>query len=280
MPRIHIVHWNAQEAAARAALLGDAGYEVVVSTAANLVPLRAIGAHPPDAIVIDLTWLPSQSRDVAISLRVSRATRRVPLVLVGGAVEAVARLRQLLPDANYTTWDEIGSAVAHALENPPADPVVPESVFAGYSGTPLPQKLGIKVNAVVALIGAPDDFAATLGELPAGVTLTRDSLDSLADPALWFVTSRETLTAEIEVMATRFGRGRLWIVWPKRSSGRATDLSEPVVRTTGLAFGLVDYKIAAIDSTWSGLLFTRRRTTPLPPHPSVSPSPELGRGRG
>jgi len=129
---------------------------------------------------------------------------------------------------------------------------------AGYSGTPLPRKLGIGPGARVGLIAAPPGFDAVLGELPDGVVLRR-ALRGPLDVVVAFVAQR----AELE---RRFGAlrgalapsGGLWIAWPKRSSGVSSDLSETVVRSVGLAGGLVDNKVCAIDDTWSGLRFVYR----------------------
>ena len=129
---------------------------------------------------------------------------------------------------------------------------------AGYSGTPLPKKLGIKPNAAVALVRAPKDFQATLGALPEGASL-RNGSRAHAELTIWFVRSCKELRRGIRTLSRRAEQGPLWIAWPKKSSGVATDLSEPVVRQAGLAAGWVDYKICAIDATWSGLLFSRRK---------------------
>ncbi|UCF69543.1 MAG: DUF3052 domain-containing protein [Acidobacteriota bacterium] len=130
--------------------------------------------------------------------------------------------------------------------------------MAGYSGTPLPKKLGIKPDSTVALLGAPRDFERTLGMLPEGVKLRRQARGR-AERVLLFVSARAELArrfpAAVRAMADG---GGLWIVWPKKSSGVSTDLSQTEVRGYGLARGLVDYKICAIDETWSGLLFARR----------------------
>ena len=127
--------------------------------------------------------------------------------------------------------------------------------MAGYSGTPLPQKLGIKPGSVVAVVAAPDGFEALLDPLPPGASLRADARGR-PDLALWFVcSSRELRSDRID----RLADGRpLWIAWPKKTSGVETDLTESVVRQAGLARGLVDTKVCAIDETWSGLLFRRR----------------------
>ena len=258
MCRVRLIHWNAAEAEERAARLQADGYEVEHDVPDGAAGLRGLWADPPDAIVIDLGRLPSQGRDLALAVRARAATRHVPLVLVAGDPEKVARIRELLPDAAYTAWDDIRGTLEQAIAHPPAAPVVPESVFGAYAGTPLPKKLGIKAGSVVALVGSPEGFEETLGELPDRVVLHRRARRG-CDVTLWFTTSRAQLERGIERMGASASDGVLWVLWPKRASGVATDLSLTAVRKVGLAAGLVDYKISAIDATWSGLRFTRRR---------------------
>jgi hypothetical protein len=170
----------------------------------------------------------------------------------------VAAIRSLLPDAVYTTWRGVRGAVRRAIEHPPADPRVPRSTLEGYAGTPLPKKLGIKPGSRVALVGAPSGFERTLGALPAGAALHR-GLRGSPGLVLWFVRSRAELGRRVRTMAHRLGEGAMWIAWRKQASARAGDLTQQQVREAGLAAGLVDYKIASFDPTWSGLLFRRRR---------------------
>jgi hypothetical protein len=126
--------------------------------------------------------------------------------------------------------------------------------MAGYSGTPLPRKLGIKPGHRVLVLGGPDGFAEeTLGELPEDVTVGRREAGT-ADVIVAFHDGRAELERRMpalrELMEPAAG---LWIAWPKRASGVPTDLTEDVVREIGLANRLVDNKVAAIDATWSGL---------------------------
>jgi hypothetical protein len=137
--------------------------------------------------------------------------------------------------------------------------VHPKLSVAGYSGTPLPKKLGIKPGAVVALVDAPTGFEQTLGELPAGVRLRRDARGR-AHLTLCFVRTRAELGRRIPALSRAAAQGGLWICWPKKASGVATDLSDSVVRKVGLAAGLVDFKVCAVDATWSGLRFASRKT--------------------
>lgn len=130
--------------------------------------------------------------------------------------------------------------------------------MAGYSGTPLPKKLGIREGSRVLLAAAPTGFAAALDELPPGAVLL-DAEEAPIDVAVLFVRDAATLTARFGSLAAALAsNGGLWVAWPKRASRVPTDLSEDTVRAIGLAAGLVDNKVAAIDETWSGLRFVYR----------------------
>lgn len=129
--------------------------------------------------------------------------------------------------------------------------------MAGYSRTPLVKKLGIKSGFNIAFVNAPRDFARHL-DLPANVTINLKTRKPL-DFALLFVKSEKELTIGFSQYASRLkAAGMLWVAWPKKSSGVVTDLSESNVQTIGLAAGLVDVKICAIDDVWSGLKFVFR----------------------
>jgi hypothetical protein len=129
---------------------------------------------------------------------------------------------------------------------------------AGYSGTPLPRKLGIREGSRVLLVGPPADFAATLGELPPGVEFLASGAGDL-DVIVLFAPDLAALRVQFAFLAAALQpAGGLWVAWPKRSSGVATDLDENVIRELGLDAGLVDNKVCAIDATWSGLRFVWR----------------------
>ena len=127
----------------------------------------------------------------------------------------------------------------------------------GYSGTPLHRKLGVKPDSKVLLAAAPPGFA--LDEVPAGAVVHQRATGNGYDVAVVFCPDIRRLEARFGPMAERITTaGALWIAWPKRASGVATDLDENVVRDVGLREGLVDVKVIAIDDTWSGLKFVRR----------------------
>ena len=130
--------------------------------------------------------------------------------------------------------------------------------MAGYSGTPLVKKLGIKPHFEVALVNAPGNFAQQL-ELPASVNIKSPLKSKDLDLIILFVTSQKAL---ISTFAQYSGRikpaGMIWVSWPKKASGVRTDLNENIVREVGLATGLVDVKVCAVDEVWSGLKFVFR----------------------
>ncbi len=133
------------------------------------------------------------------------------------------------------------------------------SAPAGYSGTPLAQKLGIKPGFRVKVTAAPPNYAELVAPLPDGASLA----PNLKPPVdIWhlFARSRAELDARLPacVDAVR-PAGTLWVSWPKKASGVATDLSEDGIRELALPFGLVDVKVCAVDATWSGLKLVIRK---------------------
>lgn len=254
--RVRLIHANTAEGKEKASLLCTAGYQVAFEPVTPAL-LKKLRDKPPQALVIDLARTPSHGRDVAVAVRHWNATRHVPIVFAGGDRAKIEKIKQLVPDAEYAPWSRIKSALKRAIAHPPRKPVKTASVLAGYSGTPLPKKLGIKPGFTVGLIGAPKDFEKTLGQLPEGVTLRRPARGR-CDLLIWFPASRKDLERGVEKMGAAAGPGGIWIAWPKQASGVATDLTQTAVRGAGLDHGLVDYKICAIDATWSGLKFARR----------------------
>jgi CheY-like chemotaxis protein len=259
MSYLRLIHWNADEARERAVLLKESGFDVAWEVPGGIDLLKEITRKPPAAVLIDLSRLPSQGRDLGVMIRKKAATRNIPLIFVGGDPEKVQRIAEVLPDAIYTFWEGISEALTAAIANPPQDPVVPQSVFEVYRGRPLAQKLGIKENAIVGVIAAPQNFANTLGDLPDAARISDVERDPW-DLVIWFVRSKAVLERGIAERAGRASQAPLWIAWPKRASEMVTDLTQQIVRETGLAAGLVDYKICSIDEVWSALLFTQRKT--------------------
>ena len=185
MARVTLIHWKPEEAADKLEQLRQAGHDARLSTPKTSVELAALYKNPPDVFVIDLTRLPGQGRDMGLHLRQRKPARHVPIVFVGGDPQKVSKYKQVLPDAIYTSWPRIRGAISRAIKDPPRQPVVRNSL-AGYSGTPLPKKLGIQTGKVVALLGEPHGFRKTLGPLPNDVYL-RMQARGKADVVLLFV---------------------------------------------------------------------------------------------
>ena len=130
---------------------------------------------------------------------------------------------------------------------------------AGYSGTPLAAKLGIRPESSVRLVGAPAGAEDLLAPLPSGAVVRRAGA-LRADVVVLFTTTRADLARRIDALGEAvFPDGSLWVAWPKRSSGVATDLTEDVLREVALPLGLVDNKVCAVTDVWSGLRLVWRK---------------------
>ena len=131
--------------------------------------------------------------------------------------------------------------------------------MAGYSQTPLVKKLGLKPGCRALLINAPKGFARELEPLPPEIKFVSSGTKTQLDFILFFVDSTKTLQKQLPGLKERLTRnGMLWVAWPKKSSGVATDMNFDVVQQTGLKIGLVDVKICAVNDIWSGLKFVYR----------------------
>jgi CheY-like chemotaxis protein len=257
MQTFRLIHFNEDEGLERRKQLGAFGFEAAYEfvEGQGLTPvLRALRASPPDAIVIDLSRLPSHGREVARTVRGSKATRHVPIVFVDGEPEKVTATKMLLPDATYTTWGRAKAAINKAINNPIANPINPGDLT---SGRPVVAKLGVKAGFKLALLASPKGFAGALTPLPARVTFTaRPEAD--ADMFIGFCRSDRELQAHLLALG-KADRQTLWLAWPKKASGVKSDIDGNVVRASGLSAGWVDFKVCSIDATWSGLAFKRRK---------------------
>lgn len=256
-PVIRLFHWNAAEGAEKAALIRAAGYDVLFEEI-DSSRLRELRAVPPDAVVIDLTRIPSRGRDMGLHFRYHASTRHVPLIFLEGEPEKVARLKELMPDAIFSNWKKFKSAIREALSRPPQERTGHASAFAAFAGTPLVKKLGIKENYRLGLVNAPEEFEEILGELPAGAILG-NGIDTAPDIIFWFIRSQKEMRGDIDWIAGHIGRGGVWISWPKKKAGNSTDLSQFIIRKIANGAGLADFKIASISDTWSGMRFSKKR---------------------
>ena len=257
MYRVQLIHWKDEEAEERLEKLRSAGFHAMYDP---LTPdtLKDIRNDPPDAVVIDLGRLPSHGREVAVALRDAKKTRHIPIVFVDGMPEKVAKTKEQLPDATYCSWPRIRPAVESAISSPPTSPVVPPNQMSRGAKAPLLKKLDIKPSTVVVIMNGPDDFRESLGEIPADVIL-RTSNRGKRDLTIWFVDQVAEFHHRLDALTSKMEDGSLWIAYPKQASGRKTDITQKMIRETCLEVGLVDYKIASIDTTWTGIKFTWRK---------------------
>jgi hypothetical protein len=131
--------------------------------------------------------------------------------------------------------------------------------MSGYSGTPLPDKLGIKAGHTLCYVNPPENFADLVGELPDGTKL-RSNLVGPLDLIVCFVVDRRVLEQRLPALRRALAaNGMLWVAWPKKSAKVETDMTEDIVRAVALPTGLVDTKVCAIDETWSGLRLVIRK---------------------
>jgi hypothetical protein len=254
MTTVRLVCWNQELAQERARLLKKAGIAV---DASPLNPGALIGyfrENQASAVLIDLDRLPSHGREVATALRNNKVTRLIPIVFAGGVEEKVERIRRELPDAVFTGWSKAAQAVRKALKNAPANPVQPLPHMQRYAASPLEKKLGVKPEMKVALLAAPEEFELD-GQFQNRITGETKLI-------LWFVRSRQELDAAAEHAGVRMpDGGSVWIIYPKQSSRYRVDFKQNDVLAAGLAAGLVDYKVCAVDADWTGLKFARKKTT-------------------
>jgi CheY-like chemotaxis protein len=251
MARIRLLHWKPEECPSRAERLAILGHHVD-STQLKSSSMKEFRDNPPDAVVIDLDRLPSHGREVGVFLRSSKSTRLIPLIFVEGAADKLQRIKQELPDARFTTYAKIGPVLEDVLANPPREAFVPKPRPAA----PLTQKLGCKPGLSIGLINAPKGFEANI---PGAIRDPRTSLPL----TLWFVESRAELESALPKMREKAEDGGLWIIWPKTTKENKPDINGNLVRETALTIGLVDFKICAVDQTWSAMRFAVRRS-PLP----------------
>jgi len=257
MRRVRIVHWRKEEATPLVEAVRASGFTAEYNGESSGGDVtRAIRAAPPDVIAIDLSALPSHGREVGVWVRSIKLTRHIPLVFVNGEDAKVARVRETMPDAIYTTTMQVGAALKKACKAKSDSVVVPKAMMERYAGRTTAQKLGIAPASIVSVIDAPPGYAAALGPLPEGAEIAEDP-DAVHPVSLWFITDYDVLLAALPRMRAIAAKTKLWIVWRKGREGR---VSQNTIREAGIDAGLVDYKICSLDAQWSGILFARKKS--------------------
>jgi hypothetical protein len=250
VPRVLVIHREAAEAAMLAGRLRDRGLDAEPYLSLGSKGFREIRANPPDAILIDLNRLPSYGKAMGALLRENKALCAIPLVFLAGDPQKTAAVKRILPDAVYAPWPDVPAAIQRALARPAKAPKPPRS-----TGRSVAQKLGIEANSTLALVNSPDDFAL---DLPEGVSTRKKPAE--ADVVMLWARNEAALDRELPGIVKAMGKGRrVWLLWPKRTSGVATNLTMPRVREVAIGYGLIDYKVCAVDATWSGMAVGLRR---------------------
>ncbi len=255
--RVCLIHWNEKERQERINQLTLAGIDIVEGINPGPLFSKALEAARPDAVVIDLSRLPSQGRDLGVMIRTRAGTRQIPIVFVEGAADKVASIRELLPDAEFTTWEDILPILTRVVDSKEKDFLPQSSVFAAYSQKPLATKLGIKPGFLVCLIGEQEDLLGDSDHLPAGVRVANEIVND-ANLFLWCLHSQAEFSASLALIKTHVKHAPTWVGWPKKAADPGCDLTQTVVREQCLAVGMVDYKICSINEKWSALLFKWR----------------------
>jgi hypothetical protein len=256
MHRVRLIHWRTAEATPLIEAIRTGGFVPEYDPNPNgRAVMRAIRAHPPDAVVIDLSRLPSHGRDVGAWMRSLKSTRNIPIAFVGGELAKVEKVKAVLPDAAYTTVSDLGPILKSVCAARLSNPVIPSPMMERYKDKTTAQKLGIAPSSTVAVMDAPRDYLAVLGHLPVDVEIFEDP-EAVQKVTLWFIRDSEAMMHALRRMRAIAARTKLWIVWPKGSSNK---FREGPIRGTALEHGLVDYKICSVNEQWSGILFARKK---------------------
>jgi hypothetical protein len=254
MPRILVIHYDPAEVLMLASRIRRENFEADVYSVRGTAGFSAIRGAPPDAIVIDLTRMPSYGRAMGALLRESKSLRKIPLVFIEGDPVKTKLVKKTLPDALFTNVLRIGAALEKAIRQAPAEPMAPVA-----PGVPLAGKLRIEPGSTVAVMYAPEGFLEKLGPLPKDARFERQAAN--ATVILLFVKSVAALGRELNTISPKLQRGRtLWIIWPKKASRFKTDLTMPKIAEMCSALSLSGYKVCAVDEIWSGLAVTLPRT--------------------
>ena len=254
--RIRLIHWHGPEGRERKQRLASLGHEAEFEDLEHPAIMRGLRRNPPDVYLIDLSRLPSHGREVAMSLRSYKDTRRVPIVFVDGQPEKVEKVKAILPDATFTTWGRLKTSLLKAVSRPVTNPVVPPSSI--YSGKPTVEKLGVKPGMRVCLQGAPPGFLDALGPLPPKASFTaKGSAD--CDLFLVVVRTQHELAAQFVAVSRYVDRQTIWVIWPKKGTRVKSDVDANTVRAIGLSAGWVDFKVCSVSETFSGYAFKRKR---------------------
>jgi hypothetical protein len=244
---VSLIHWKADEARPLIDLMESAGYQVHYAGDQKPIRMTELRDIDPVAAVVDLSRMPSYGKYWAAEVRSSKL-KHLPILFVDGDSERVERIRAAIPDAEYVSIDDLLATLKRA--KPVANPVQPERMMASTRSAV--QKLGIKAGSRVAVFDAPRDYPKVIGTLPEGASFEEEPED-IASVTLWFVREADTYLAGLRAMKKIAAKSKLWVLYPKQRKGKTpTGITQFVLREAAIKVGLVDYKVCAVDETWTG----------------------------
>jgi hypothetical protein len=256
MPRIHVIHWRPEEVAPLLEAVRKCGATVTYcEQPSGTAVASAIREHPPDAVLIDLSRVPSHGKEMAVWLRNRKSTRTVPIVFYGGEPAKISKLRELFPEAPFADSATLKKAIKSLPQSLPESVAVPVPMMLRYGNRTAAEKMGIKPGVSVSVMDPPRDYLTVLGQLPEGVELVEES-EELHPVTLWFTHRPETLLTALPRMRRIASKSKLWVIWRK---GSTNGITQNFVREAGIDAGLVDYKICSVDGVWSGMAFARSK---------------------
>ncbi|HYZ87048.1 MAG TPA: hypothetical protein VE621_21715 [Bryobacteraceae bacterium] len=251
MAKFALVHWNESEAEARVREASSKGVGLELLRLQPGRTVQTIRSVNPEALLIDLTRMPSNGRAVASVLRSQRSTCHIPILFVGGEPQKVEKALADAPGSQWCEWENIAKAIPKLLAT------APKTVAKHHSEVPVAKKLNLLGGKTICVLNAPESFLALLESVD-GLTV-HDQLNRKFDSVLLFTTTMNELEAGLAAIFRRTFELPLTLAWPKRASGADSELSMPLLREYLKEFGYIDYKVASIDKTWSAMLFSRAR---------------------
>ena len=251
---VSLIYWKAAEAKPLIDLMERAGYSVHYAGDQKPIRMAQLRKIDPVAAVVDLSRMPSNGKYWAAELRAS-SLKHLPVVFVGGDRARVGPVKEAIPDAQYTTIQDLTNVLKKV--RPVANPVQPSRMMA--STRPAAVKLGVRENTRVALFDAPRDYLSVIGALPEGATIEEES-EEIAPVTLWFVRDPDAYLSGLLTMKKRAAKSKLWVLYPKQQKGKASGgITQFVLRESAIKVGLVDYKICSVDGTWTGMAFAVKK---------------------
>jgi len=255
--RVRLIHWNATEAEPLIALLKRAGHTVDYDAKFTSAMFKEIRTSPPDAMVIDLTRMPSHGRYVAFSMRQSPKTRQVPVVLVDGDPDKVAITKRQVPDMFFTTRAKLLTAIKAAQKQRLANPIAPGRLFSYHPRTAA-QKMGIGKGARIGVIDGPRDYERVIGEVEEGVEFV-EGAQAGCTVLVWFLHDPDAYLEMLPRMRAHLSKMRLWALWRKGGTTKEGAVTPLLIREAAKEFGMIDYKVCSVDKTWSGIALTIKK---------------------